>query len=122
MTNFASMEPRFFKRGNFSTRSFIVAKYRVLQWNHVFSNVEMVDRFFAVSQNPFASMEPRFFKRGNMRNSEWRVKKMTNASMEPRFFKRGNSNQNCKTSRRFWALQWNHVFSNVEMLFRRSSR
>ncbi len=60
----ASMEPRFFKRGN--------------------SGEDARFAFFSP-----ASMEPRFFKRGNSMLSPHSIPSRM-ASMEPRFFKRGN--------------------------------
>ena len=133
-----------------------------LQWNHVFSNVEIGFAFLFVPFCFIASMEPRFFKRGNVEaagnrrkipgaSMEPRFFKRGNrklklndlipeaASMEPRFFKRGNRSGRQRPARRCksfngttffqtWkcvlrlvdaeistALQWNHVFSNVEM-------
>ena len=35
--------------------------------------------------------------------------------MEPRFFKRGNRAAELKKAEMIWTLQWNHVFSNVEI-------
>ena len=61
----------------------------VLQWNHVFSNVEMPEITEKDADALLASMEPRFFKRGNTIRGK-RVGKSRKASMEPRFFKRGN--------------------------------
>ena len=64
--NIASMEPRFFKRGN-----------RINLWkNTTFTK---------------ASMEPRFFKRGNSSLRPVYPRRPETASMEPRFFKRGNN-------------------------------
>jgi len=61
----------------------------LLQWSHVFSNVEIVRVIFNVLAQSIASMEPRFFKRGNTDES-WVFRGGIYASMEPRFFKRGN--------------------------------
>ena len=107
------MEPRFFKRGNTElSRSIDTLRLR-LQWNHVFSNVEMSDRRANTRTFTTASMEPRFFKRGNTPFPP-ACDAAYKASMEPRFFKRGNINS-AKHSDRHNQLQWNHVFSNVEM-------
>jgi len=85
----ASMEPRFFKRGNRRRRSGATGVYcsfngatffqtwkfgsresnldprYLLQWSHVFSNVEMANAGELKGKRSIASMEPRFFKRGN---------------------------------------------------------
>jgi len=66
-----------------------VQKRVLLQWSHVFSNVEITAFVCQWKNAKNASMEPRFFKRGNIhlfgnRHCVWL------ASMEPRFFKRGN--------------------------------
>ena len=159
----ASMEPRFFKRGNASLSLAPSIKPLLLQWNHVFSNVEiaaqfpisrrvrrasMEPRFFKRGNNKeggedvvtnHASMEPRFFKRGNLFDDDnvvlqpqsfngttffqtWKCpQKRTNshrdisASMEPRFFKRGNRSSPRIIGELYSTLQWNHVFSNVEI-------
>ena len=59
------MEPRFFKRGNLG-HLFVTAKVEdLLQWNHVFSNVEISFSSGRSKKFYLASMEPRFFKRGN---------------------------------------------------------
>jgi len=60
----ASMEPRFFKRGN-AVRPVVYAARVELQWSHVFSNVEIMERGGDNTIANIASMEPRFFKRGN---------------------------------------------------------
>ena len=107
------MEPRFFKRGN---RAAIVAEaiadYQ-LQWSHVFSNVEINYLRSQVAEKQQASMEPRFFKRGNTVTRRSHAGHNT-ASMEPRFFKRGNC-RGASLSLNWTALQWSHVFSNVEI-------
>jgi len=110
----ASMEPRFFKRGN------------------------PCRRFANCRTQANASMEPRFFKRGNSSQSASSYLPIV-ASMEPRFFKRGNdggesriiSGRDCFNGATFFQtwkcrlaaaarqaermLQWSHVFSNVEI-------
>ena len=58
-------------------------------------------------------MEPRFFKRGNKNCNEPEIFQEP-ASMEPRFFKRGNKARD-RSNRFSVMLQWNHVFSNVEI-------
>ena len=136
------MEPRFFKRGNnvifFSKSPSLLS----LQWNHVFSNVEIRAGVCSQRAAQPASMEPRFFKRGNHRPARchfkqcklgfngttffqtWKsattiaeLEKMAAASMEPRFFKRGNTRADApfRGLRLSAMLQWNHVFSNVEI-------
>jgi len=37
----------------------------MLQWSHVFSNVEILEQSWKRDGEGAASMEPRFFKRGN---------------------------------------------------------
>ena len=58
-------------------------------------------------------MEPRFFKRGNSVKSV-NSAIIRKASMEPRFFKRGNDAGDVTVDDSN-LLQWNHVFSNVEI-------
>ena len=84
------MEPRFFKRGNPPKTS------------------------SSSSARCAASMEPRFFKRGNSRTAVPHNGRQA-ASMEPRFFKRGNVSE-WPTMYFLPSLQWNHVFSNVEII------
>ena len=90
--NPASMEPRFFKRGN-----------------HQFGKRADIDLW--------ASMEPRFFKRGNLHLSTIPTAP-DRASMEPRFFKRGNRFSDASSCNGLTPLQWSHVFSNVEISLR----
>ena len=59
-------------------------------------------------------MEPRFFKRGN-HIAGASVEIIDAASMEPRFFKRGNGLVPIRAVTGLNSLQWNHVFSNVEI-------
>ena len=113
------MEPRFFKRGNASTRWRFPARPAALQWNHVFSNVEIKTPAHNRSRIRPASMEPRFFKRGNIQKTLSVLIKPRIASMEPRFFKRGNLPDSTVTKIKADVLQWNHVFSNVEIGRRR---
>jgi len=110
----ASMEPRFFKRGNAQPHSGFDADLK-LQWSHVFSNVEITRRVRQELTSTAASMEPRFFKRGNEFFEVVFIKSFTEASMEPRFFKRGNIQRRHQNLFGGGALQWSHVFSNVEM-------
>ena len=115
----ASMEPRFFKRGN--------------------EKAAQLER----ENEQLASMEPRFFKRGNgfevflMSKKHksfngatffqtWKstanrpdLSPLRRASMEPRFFKRGNLQFVAQVPIVKLRLQWSHVFSNVEMRSRR---
>jgi len=86
----ASMEPRFFKRGNVYLVHRNCAVCRELQWSHVFSNVEI-------------------------RNSRAKM-----ACLTPLQWSHVFSNVEMQQTRGFesplaaW-LQWSHVFSNVEM-------
>ena len=112
---YASMEPRFFKRGNNFTRAATTYAGEKLQWNHVFSNVEIHIHAPNIASGIHASMEPRFFKRGNLRLPT-DSRNFSPASMEPRFFKRGNALVFGGYFLYKKVLQWNHVFSNVEML------
>mgnify|MGYP001592728881 CR=1 FL=1 len=86
----ASMGPRFFKRGEFSQRP-AAARATLLQWGHAFSSVESRSRRFEQQLNHNASMGPRFFKRGEQDMT--RVLTMVSA-----------------------ALQWGHAFSSVESI------
>ncbi len=62
----ASMEPRFFKRGNPPDAIADEIPSAELQWSHAFSNVEIILKFQNLKGHFLASMEPRFFKRGNV--------------------------------------------------------
>ncbi len=90
------MEPRFFKRGNSVERGVSFNLRGRLQWNHVFSNVEICTSGRTLINPLIASMEPRFFKRGN----------------------KGFGNSGIAST----SLQWNHVFSNVEISCGRQRR
>ena len=85
----ASMEPRFFKRGNTGGFPGADGANNRLQWSHVFSNVEILNR--------------RVF------------------SPVPRVLQWSHVFSNVEISRLTWCainqgtLQWSHVFSNVEM-------
>ena len=129
----------FFQTWKFSAPAPAPAPLARLQWNHVFSNVEILTPFPNQKGGEAASMEPRFFKRGN--NSEalragvliarfngttffqtWKfdVKKVeVDVSGEALQWNHVFSNVEIKRARRkaFRAvpLQWNHVFSNVEI-------
>ena len=125
----ASIEPRFFKRGNRRDSAISKTASGALQSSHVFSNVETrLTCFVNGSAFGAASIEPRFFKRGNFAATAtaviskqgfnratffqtWKPLQPTpsgccsrNASIEPRFFKRGNGQINrpyCARQRRF---------------------
>ena len=84
----ASMGPRLFRRGNSSANRPSPAP-GVLQWGHVFSDVEIPGDRPVVGPVPHASMGPRLFRRGNpfFRNVNYFPEE---ASMGPRLFRRGN--------------------------------
>jgi len=111
----------------------------MLQWGHVFSDVETREnRFFHVLQCE-ASMGPRLFRRGNIWQNSRNSLRNICASMGPRLFRRGNARHSTSTQRglpdcfngatsfqtwkqkvaakleeRAEKLQWGHVFSDVE--------
>ena len=90
----------------------------MLQWGHVFSDVEMSAVLVTESPKRLASMGPRLFRRGNTKASS-SPRKTWMASMGPRLFRRGNPTDPnlCSEDE---GLQWGHVFSDVEI--RTSSR
>ena len=61
-----------------------------------------------------ASMEPHLFKRGNQFCAV-AFGQTTLASMEPHLFKRGNPDEYARLAQLGKQLQWNHIFSNVEI-------
>ena len=84
----ASMGPRLFRRGNRKAfELFLVAV--LLQWGHVFSDVEMPNRPTIVEKTSKASMGPRLFRRGNLLDVPPKGLNLF-ASMGPRLFRRGN--------------------------------
>ena len=94
LPNHASIEPRSFKRGNFSLGTLQLFAFS-LQLSHVHSNVETrIGQGTAVA-DVYASIEPRSFKRGN--ESDIRAESDTGAIV----------------------LQLSHVHSNVETLLAR---
>ncbi len=137
----ASMEPRPFERGNNQLRRARLPNRRVLQWSHVLSNVEtscsrhsLHERRRLQWSHVLSNVET------GSRRQETRY--TMQASMEPRPFERGNQlavpvrsssevGFNGATSFRTWkpiasarsvpavaSLQWSHVLSNVETVYR----
>ena len=87
----ASMGPRLFRRGNPGSAYPCTPSSFVLQWGHVFSDVEIaVNPRPGYSFIPHASMGPRLFRRGNGLSRRWAARDAV-ASMGPRLFRRGNS-------------------------------
>ena len=110
-----------------------------LQWNHVFSNVEIVEARFGDFRSRHASMEPRFFKRGNslLHNSRlnkficfngttffqtWKCLLGVRQNLNwvlcfngTTFFQTWKFVKRKTGGKRQGKLQWNHVFSNVEI-------
>ena len=159
----ASMEPRFFKRGNLWLSRIFPFAPCVLQWNHVFSNVEILQKLLDKNDEARKLQWNHVFSNVEMPRRSLPKRLFLRASMEPRFFKRGNKpcrakrgamsssfngttffqtwkSENKKADRggeagfngttffQTWKsklagvpvvlvnpLQWNHVFSNVEM-------
>ena len=83
------MGPRLFRRGN-SKKRHILKERRLLQWGHVFSDVEILLYHRHYGYALPASMGPRLFRRGNevVKNPS---PSSSTASMGPRLFRRGNS-------------------------------
>ena len=59
-----SMGPRLFRRGN-AERLFVHSGKTLLQWGHVFSDVEIPFPSLKFIDAPVPSMGPRLFRRGN---------------------------------------------------------
>ncbi len=131
----ASMGPRLFRRGNFYRAADVVPMPRVLQWGHVFSDVEISPRKSASSRenglqwgHVFSDVE--ITRKGGLCDEK-------QTSMGPRLFRRGNAEfpENCQKANIFNGatsfgrgnkylmvamscvlhLQWGHVFSDVEI-------
>ena len=90
-----------------------VKSREMLQWGHVFSDVETASAVAAITASSSASMGPRLFRRGN--------------SLSMNISKRRHFRFNGATSFQTWKLdiegigrsghrklQWGHVFSDVE--------
>ncbi len=107
------MEPRFFKRGN---KIFVVYRdgANLLQWNHVFSNVEIGQSELLGDSLADASMEPRFFKRGNP-CAAISPKEKSASFNGTTFFQTWKCGRILMNDLNASMLQWNHVFSNVEI-------
>ena len=110
----ASMGPRLFRRGN-NTCAKPVRKAALLQWGHVFSDVEIRGTPCRFLQQRFASMGPRLFRRGNYFGPTlWHI--MT------RWLQWGHVFSDVEIGNSAWPmirrrmLQWGHVFSDVEMV------
>ncbi len=134
----ASMEPRFFKRGNpelvsppavrsrrfNGTTLFQAWKFHTdpghgwmettLQWNHAFSSVEITRLRRNAYRRERASMEPRFFKRGN-KSDIANNKIITMLQWNHAFSSVEMATPVFTATSVFTALQWNHAFSSVEM-------
>ena len=109
------MGPRLFRRGNsvYALNQYTVEM--VLQWGHVFSDVETTAQNGDSTRRQTASMGPRLFRRGNSTNAAF-VSLAPKASMGPRLFRRGNTASDMPTLGNCNLLQWGHVFSDVETL------
>jgi len=109
----ASMEPRFFKRGNRGRRGRGSGVCGCFNGATFFQTWKC----FLCGSRPFngsASMEPRFFKRGNTaphKAAEIALRRFNGAT----FFQTWKSFWRCKHFIRIEMLQWSHVFSNVEI-------
>ena len=110
----ASMGPRLFRRGNSSANRPSPAP-GVLQWGHVFSDVEMRCTAPSMPQYQIASMGPRLFRRGNSASPSCGTP-ICGASMGPRLFRRGNVGGVGVPLSSVMLLQWGHVFSDVEII------
>ncbi len=85
---FASTEPRFCKRGEFTIKINGAAAVTLLQRSRVFANAERKIISEEAENRPDASTEPRFCKRGEKASYKAMLLKLA-ASTEPRFCKRG---------------------------------
>jgi len=133
----ASMGPRLFRRGNTVYDAASNTPYYLLQWGHVFSDVETWKSDCSREIVRQASMGPRLFRRGNNepdqhnRNGSnsfngatsfqtWKLGILDGyvwvqkASMGPRLFRRGNAGRITRIRQLARRLQWGHVFSDVE--------
>ena len=111
----ASMEPRFFKRGNR-----LKDDWRLAARQPCFNGATFFQTWKFVTIEPddnyvHASMEPRFFKRGNgeLANSIEDGKPRFNGAT---FFQTWKSSLLSLRAKQIPKLQWSHVFSNVEMI------
>jgi len=109
----------------------------MLQWGHVFSDVETIEDMINQGADKQASMGPRLFRRGNIRSGDINVAPLNrfNGATSFQTWKpcHGHQNQykeccfNGATSFQTWKrplalkalerlaeLQWGHVFSDVE--------
>ena len=80
-----------------------------LQWSHIFSDVEMLQWRRVRANCRRASMEPHLFRRGNCRK-RIDAKGFQLASMEPHLFRRGNSCRSYLFVLRKWASMEPHLF------------
>ena len=86
----------------------------LLQWGHVFSDVEMCNGDLRLLNPSTASMGPRLFRRGNLRGFLLGTVFPKVASMGPRLFRRGNNLTGAD-------LSWADLASMGPRLFRRGN-
>jgi len=99
----ASMEPRFFKRGNVAHSRSLDAVRTSLQWSHVFSNVEMRRPLLPPRRSYRCFNGATFFQTWKSNGKIQLSVQKVSASMEPRFFKRGNSIKHLMMAWVVWA-------------------
>ena len=85
----------------------------VLQWGHVFSDVETKKRAAPSHRGRHASMGPRLFRRGNTTKIN-KILNMTAGFNGATSFQTWKHNEAVKTVKFSARLQWGHVFSDVE--------
>jgi len=108
------MEPRFFKRGNADYPLGKRLGFALLQWSHVFSNVEIL-------RHPRRGQPAAQGFNGATFFQTWKFRRIAPAGTSTSCFNGATFFQTWKFAVR-WAvrsddeaLQWSHVFSNVEI-------
>ncbi len=139
------MEPRFFKRGNTAGNGMLLMEANPLQWNHVFSNVEIIDGSSENKEDKelqwnhvFSNVEigqagigaelARKCFNGTTFFQTWKFPVLSNIERAPlllqwnHVFSNVEISSTLSSSAKSRSLQWNHVFSNVEMIRERTIR
>ena len=88
---------------------------QLLQWGHVFSDMEIKPFKMVMDGEEDASMGPRLFRHGN-NNKIIGVITSFSASMGPRLFRHGNALFDSGLKIISKRLQWGHVFSDMEII------
>jgi len=108
------MGPRLCRRGNVIEAAVGQCEQTLLQWGHVFVDVEITPCCSVGVRVSVASMGPRLCRRGNKGMVHGVATKTKDASMGPRLCRRGN-NALVTAPSAGGSLQWGHVFVDVEI-------